>query len=132
MDAKSSTVLVADDDFGVVEAIADGLVSRGFQVIKAWSARHALSILLTEKVDVLVAQSRMRGDCDPMGFAGEAIVTWPHLAVVVTTVGDNAVRVSAPGRVSLLHRPFNLASLLVAVAKSQAMVTIGQRDHLAV
>jgi len=44
------TVLIVDDEQGMIEALEDGLVSEGYRVLKAVTAEEALQILKAEHV----------------------------------------------------------------------------------
>ena len=49
---RQKTVLIVDDEQGLVEALEDALLSEGHKVLKATTADEALRILIKERVDV--------------------------------------------------------------------------------
>lgn len=54
MNEKSRTILVVDDEPGILEAVASYLMSRGYRVLKAESGGEALSLFQRENVTLVV------------------------------------------------------------------------------
>ena len=55
----SKTVLVVDDEQGLLEALEDGLLYEGHRVLKASTVEQALRILDTERVDLATVDIMM-------------------------------------------------------------------------
>ena len=56
---RQKTVLIIDDEQGLIEALEDALVSEGCRVLKAVTAEEALRILRTERIDLVTVDIMM-------------------------------------------------------------------------
>jgi CheY-like chemotaxis protein len=75
------TVLVVDDDAGLLDVIGRGLRGRGYEVICAATAGEALATVAgTTEIDLLLVDVAMPG-LDGLGLAREAKAMRPWLAV---------------------------------------------------
>jgi CheY-like chemotaxis protein len=75
------TILVVDDDAGLLEVIGRGLRSQGYEVICAATARDALATVAgTAEIDLLLVDVALP-DLDGLGLAREARAMRPWLPV---------------------------------------------------
>jgi DNA-binding response OmpR family regulator len=115
-------VLVIDPTPLVAEAMAAALDSRGFAVVRAAIREDAESLVLGGHVDVLICHDHLPGDRHPCQFASEVALAWPQLAVVIVSSEAHDDAAFAPGRASLLQKPFDLQSLMAAIAEARRRV----------
>ena len=53
------TILLIDDEQGLIEALDDALVSQGYRVLRAFTGEEALSVLAQEHVDLATVDIMM-------------------------------------------------------------------------
>ncbi len=72
---SKATILVAEDDWDLREALCDTLEIAGFRIVSACSAEEALEVLATRDVDMLVSDerlgSRLLEETDMLALRGE-------------------------------------------------------------
>ena len=111
------TVLVADDEFAVLEVLAMTLESEGHRVLKAGDGADALRILSSQPVDVLVCDDAM-----PMMDGQGLIAVMRHevrLAdIPVILLVESMTRTPPPmDKVLVLTKPVRLRELVDAVGR---------------
>ncbi|MBZ4418664.1 two-component system response regulator [Myxococcus sp. RHSTA-1-4] len=113
------TVLVVDDEQGVLEALADLLREEGYRVVTASQGREALERMAELRPD-LVLTDWMMPVLDGPALIGRirAEPVWENVALL----GMSAVDVSNLRRqhpdVSFLQKPFDISTLLRQVRKA--------------
>lgn len=111
---KILTVLLAEDDPFLRQALGSTLQAGGFIVREADSGDHALPILEAGGIDVLVTDISMPGALDGWSLADRALVLHPDIAVVYISSGaENAAR--RIGRSLFLRKPFHPDAIVGAV-----------------
>ena len=58
---KENTILIVDDERGVLEILADMLSTQQYTVLTAETAEKALFIMVDRQVDVVITDERMPG-----------------------------------------------------------------------
>ena len=82
-----AVVLVADDDFGALEALASALVAAGHRVLRAGDGADALRILSRERVELVICDELMPGMSGPALIAAiRADARLAHLPAILRTV----------------------------------------------
>ncbi len=110
------TILLAEDDPFLREAISSSLQACGFLVMEAESGDHALPVLETGGIDVLVTDISMPGKLDGWSLAERALVLHPDIAVVYISSGpESAARRIA--RSLFLRKPFHPDAIVSAIRK---------------
>lgn len=111
------TVLLAEDDPFLREAIASRLQARGFIVREAVSGDDALPILEAGGIDVLVTDISMPGELNGWSLAERALAIRPDIAVVYMSSGpeDAARRIS---RSLFLRKPFRPDAIVSAIRRT--------------
>lgn len=115
-----STVLVADDEFAVLEVLSMALESEGHRVLKAGDGADALRILVRQPCDLVVCDEIM----PVLGGVQliEAMRADPRLAAIpVILIVDRWGRPQGPvahDHVHVLPKPVKLAQLFELVARS--------------
>ena len=84
-DAKILTVLLAEDDPFLRELLRSSLQACGIIVMQAASGDHALPILETGGIDVLVTDIHMPGELDGWSLSEQARRVHPGIAVVYSS-----------------------------------------------
>jgi|SRR5579872_284697 len=108
-----ATVLVVDDEFGIVEVITVALEDEGHRVVVAVNGRQGLERLAEASVD-LVLMDFMMPILDGPGMlrAMQAEPAMRDIPVVVMTSLDEArVRQECGDRVKYLRKPFSVARI---------------------
>lgn len=113
-DDSTLTILLADDDPFLREALLSSLRACGFRVMEADSGDSALPILWSGGFDVLVTDISMPGELDGWALADRALAVHPDIAVVYISSGpENAARRIA--RSLYLRKPFHPDAVAGAV-----------------
>jgi CheY-like chemotaxis protein len=121
-DPKILTVLLAEDDPFVREALRFSLQACGISVREAESGDHAWPILETGGIDVLVTDISMPGALNGWSLAERALAIHPDLAIVYISSGpENSARRVA--RSQFLRKPFHPDAIVSAVREAAS-----QRD----
>lgn len=114
---SKATIMVAEDDWDLREALCDTLELAGFRVVPACSAEEALELLATKPVDMLVSDVNM-GDINGYELLQRLRVQLPTLPVLlITAYGSISKSVEAMrnGAVDYLVKPFDPQTLVDAV-----------------
>ena len=107
-------VLLVDDEAGVRRSTRRLLERRGYTVVEADSAAHALAILEDTRVDVVLTDHAMPGGTG-RDLVTEIIGRFPRMRVVLMSgfAGEGEVREEIRGRVvPFLAKPFTLEELV--------------------
>jgi len=111
-------ILVVDGDEGTADATGLALLSNGYDVGIATTARRARAMLDEEQFELVLCEVRLPGECG-LGLVQELHRTRPDVAVVVTTeVDDVAVAEEAldAGALDYVVKPARPNHLLVTIA----------------
>ena len=111
-------ILVVDGDGEMADATGLALLSNGYEVGIATSARRARALLDEEQFELVLCEVRLPGECG-LGLVQELHRTRPDVAVVVTTeVDDLAVAEEAldAGALDYVVKPSRPNDLLVTIA----------------
>lgn len=118
--AKSrATILLAEDDASVLQAIGDALTDAGYEVLRAATGRDAL-LMLTPKVDLLITDLWMPG-VDGLAVLEKAKARQPLVEAVMITGNatvPSAVQAMKLGAFDYLTKPFNPPELLDVVERA--------------
>ena len=114
-----ATVLVVDDEFGIVEVIAVALEEEGHRVIVAVNGRQGLERLAESSVD-LVLLDFMMPILDGPGMV-RAMQEQPAMrdipVVVMTSLDEARVRRECGERVGYLRKPFSITRISPVVER---------------
>lgn len=118
------TVLVVDDEEDLVDAAVSILESLGYRTITASSGKEAIEILRQDpSIDLLFTDVIMPGNMDGYRLAFAAIKDRPDLKVLLTSgftrkreeFVNGERQIAADLTSSLLHKPYNVGELAMAV-----------------
>jgi CheY-like chemotaxis protein len=124
--APRRTILVVDDEDGLVRVLALLLQDEGYRVLTAQSGRAALEAARAERVDVVITDFMM-----PHMDGGELLralhATYPRTPVMVmSSLEERSIGRVCNGHAGFFRKPFDVPDFLRAV---NALAS-GQRDHL--
>jgi CheY-like chemotaxis protein len=112
-----ATVLIVDDEYGIAELLEAVLTDEGHRVLTASNGRHALSVLETEKPDVMFLDYMM-----PV-MDGATMLTHlrskPDLrdmpVVMMSSIPEATVAERCKGYALFLRKPFNVFHVIGVV-----------------
>lgn len=114
-----ATVLVVDDEFGIVEVVTVVLEDEGYRVVAAVNGRQGLQRLAEEAVDVVLLDYMMPILDGPGMF--RAMQADPKLrripVVIMTSLDEARVRKECKGYAAFLRKPFQIDELPQVVAR---------------
>ncbi|WP_408900348.1 sigma-54-dependent transcriptional regulator [Photobacterium piscicola] len=116
---SQTRVLVVEDDEGLREALVDTLALAGYQWLEAESAEHALVLLKSESVDIVVSDVQMTG-MDGLALLRSIKLQWPKMPVLLMTAYANiedAVAAMKEGALDYMAKPFASQVLLNMVGR---------------
>lgn len=115
------TILVADDDVGLLRALTVRLEAEGYQVVEAQDAVQAVSVARRSNPDLLILDINMpAGD----GFTIQQrirAIDELHGVPVIYLTGERSTRVSygarEAGACAVLYKPLDTDRLIITVAE---------------
>jgi len=117
-----TTVLVVDDEFGIVQVLADILSEHNYDVLTAVNGRHALERLAQQSVQ-LVLTDYMMPSLDGPGLVREirAHEMYRSIPVVVmSSLPKEHIAATMPGINGFLRKPFRVHTVLEAISAALA------------
>lgn len=108
------TILVVDDEFGVVEVLTAALEEEGYRVIAAANGRHGLERLAEHGADLVILDFMMPIlDGVAMAKAMKAEPAYSGIPIVMTSaVAEGTLRARFSEYQAFLRKPFNATTLL--------------------
>lgn len=113
-------VLVVDDEPKLCDLLTSALSQNGIQVFTAGNGLHALKVLESEDIDLVISDWRMPGMDGPQLLA-EMKIRYPQLPVIVMTAYStvkNAVQSMRNGAFDYIAKPFDIDELDITVSKA--------------
>ena len=114
-----ATVLVVDDEFGIVDVLETILTDEGYRVLTACNGKQGLVRLSEEKPDVILSDFMM-----PILGGGEmlrAMAADPDYqripVIMMSSLGEDVIAERCKGYAAFLHKPFRVAAVLGTVAR---------------
>ncbi len=114
-----ATVLVVDDEFGIVDVLETILTDEGYRVLTACNGKQGLVRLSEEKPDVILSDFMM-----PILGGGEmlrAMAAEPAYQriplIMMSSLGEDVIAERCKGYAAFLHKPFRVAAVLSTVAR---------------
>ena len=113
------TVLVVDDEFGIVDVLETILIDEGYRVLTACNGKQGLVRLSAEKPDVVLLDFMM-----PILGGGEmlrAMAAEPAYqripVIMISSLSEDVIAERCKGYAAFLHKPFRAAAVLSTVAR---------------
>ena len=115
---RTARVLVVDDDSEILAAVTRMLERKGYAVLRANSADHALDIVRNAgPVDVVVSDIRMPGMQGTQLIREVSQLSRQTVSVLMTGAAE---LLDVPPGVSVLKKPFSMQELISAIQASLA------------
>lgn len=113
----SRTILIVDDEFGIVEVLAAALDDHGYRVMRAYNGPQALACIAEKRPDLVISDYMMPG-----GDGGELLATLAREFATIPVILMSAVEDSTINRGDIAYRlflrkPFRLTEMLDAVRR---------------
>ncbi len=112
-----SAVLVADDEAGMRETLADILVASGYGVTEAADGNAALDAIRTNQFDVVLMDIRMPGR-DGVSVLREVGKPPPRVILMTAYAKEWHMREAREKAFAVVHKPFPVPQLLELVASA--------------
>jgi len=113
------TVLVVDDEFGIVDVLETILADEGYRVLTACNGKKGLERLSEEKPHVILLDFMM-----PILSGGEmlrAMAAEPAYqripVIMMSALSEEAVAGRSKGYAAFLHKPLRVTAVLSTVAR---------------
>ena len=114
-----ATVLVVDDEFGIVDVLETILTDEGYRVLTACNGKQGLMRLSEEKPDVILLDFMMpilSGGQMLRAMASES--AYQRIPVVMmSSLTEEVVAARCTGYAAFLHKPFRVTVVLSTVAR---------------
>jgi len=116
------TILIVDDEYGILELLDAVFEDEGYRVITAANGKGALDWMAKEKPNLLITDMVM-----PV-MDGAALIAAmaanPDLAnvprVVMSSLPEAEIAARCPGRFAFVRKPFRIAEVIRLVAEALA------------
>jgi len=111
------TVLVVDDEFGIVDVLETILIDEGYRVLTACNGKQGLESLATERPDVVLLDLMMPilGGVEMLA-AMMAEPAYRHIPVImISSLGEDVLAKKCTGYVAYLRKPFRATAVLSTI-----------------
>ena len=114
-----ATVLVVDDEFGIVDVLETILTDEGYRVLTACNGKQGLVRLSEEKPEVILMDFMMPilGGGDMLRAMAAEPIYQRIPVIVMSSLREEAVAQRCKGYAAFLHKPFRATALLSTVAR---------------
>ena len=114
-----STVLVVDDEFGIVDVLETVLTDEGYRVLTACNGEQGLMRLSEEMPEVVLLDFMM-----PILSGGEMLRAMaaepayqPIPVIMMSSLSEEVIAERCKGYAAFLHKPFRVTVVLSTVAR---------------
>jgi CheY-like chemotaxis protein len=113
----AETVLVVEDDEGVLQATSDALAGYGYRVLSARNGIEAMRVLEAGNIDLLLSDVVMPQGLNGVELARRARGIAGDIKVLLTSgyAGDVLARLDAENEFAILGKPFRQAELVARI-----------------
>jgi CheY-like chemotaxis protein len=114
-----ATVLVVDDEFGIVDVLETILTDEGYRIITASNGRQGLVRLAEEKPDVILLDFMMPilGGAEMLREMAAVPAHQRIPVIMMSSLGEQAVAERCKGYAAFLHKPFRAAAVVSTIAR---------------
>lgn len=124
MAQRPQRILVADDEYSIVETLTDILSWEGYEVVSAANGERALSAVQNAAPDLALIDFMMPV-LDGVGLARKLRAQFPGVPVIMMTAAPAALPKEPGLWDELLVKPFDLDALLNLVRATLAKTSAG-------
>jgi CheY-like chemotaxis protein len=113
------TVLVVDDEFGIVDVLEIILTDEGYRVLTACNGKQGLARLAVETPDVVLLDFMMPmlGGAEVLRVMAAEPAYQDIPVIMMSSLGERVIAKKCTGYVAYLHKPFRAAAVLSTVAR---------------
>ncbi len=114
-----ATVLVVDDEFGIVDVLETILTDEGYRVVTACNGKQGLVRLSAEKPNVILLDFMMPilGGAEMLRAMAAEPVYQRIPVIMISSLGEDVIAEKCKGYAAFLHKPFRAAAVLSTVAR---------------
>jgi CheY-like chemotaxis protein len=114
-----ATVLVVDDEFGIVDVLETILTDEGYRVLTACNGKQGLVRLAEQKPDVILLDFMMPilGGAEMLRAMAAEPVYQRIPVIMISSLREDVIIEKCPGYVAFLHKPFRAAAVLSTIAR---------------
>lgn len=109
------SILVVEDEILIRQMLSENLREAGFQVMEAYNADEAISLLQATLPALIISDVKMPGSLDGLGLLAQVKVTHPHLPVIITSGHVLPSQAICAGADNFVPKPYGFGSMLCAV-----------------
>ncbi len=114
-----ATVLVVDDEFGIVDVLETILTDEGYRVVTACNGKQGLMRLSAEKPNVILLDFMMPilGGAEMLRAMAAEPVYHRIPVIMISSLSEDVIAERCKGYAAFLHKPFRAAAVLSIVAR---------------
>ena len=114
-----ATVLVVDDEFGIVDVLETILTDEGYRVVTACNGKQGLVMLSKEKPDVILLDFMMPilGGAEMLRAMAAEPIYQRIPVIMISSLSQDVIAEKCKGYAAFLHKPFRAAAVLSTVAR---------------
>ncbi len=114
-----ATVLVVDDEFGIVDVLETILTDEGYRVLTACNGKQGLVRLAEQKPDVVLLDCMMPilGGAEMLRAMAAEPVYHRIPVIMISSLSEDVIAERCKGYDAFLHKPFRAAAVLSTVAR---------------
>lgn len=131
MSEQNVTVLIVEDDTQIRNFIAYTLRQEGFSCFAEGSAQSAMSVLVTQKIDLMLLDLGLP-DFDGMDVIAK-VRGWSEIPIIVVSARDQDAEKAAAldaGADDYLTKPFSATELLARIRVAIRHIQMSARTHV--
>jgi len=116
---KEKKILVVDDDKDLCDLISDIISSEGYSVLNAYDANTAISIIIANKIDVMIIDNKLSG-ASGINVIEQSKFLNPELkTIMISAFGNTNTKLRAKdlGVYDFLDKPFDINELINRVGE---------------
>jgi CheY-like chemotaxis protein len=113
------TVLVVDDEFGIVDVLETVLTDEGYRVLTACNGRQGLERLSAEKPDAVLLDFMMPilGGAEMLAAMAAEPAYRRIPVIMISSLAERVIAEKCKGYVAYLRKPFNATTVLSTIAR---------------
>ena len=113
------TVLVVDDEFGIVDVVETILADEGYRVLTACNGKQGLVRLSEERPDVVLLDLMMPilGGAEMLRAMAAEPAHQRIPVIMMSSLREDVIAERCKGYAAFLHKPFRVAAVLSTVAR---------------
>jgi CheY-like chemotaxis protein len=113
------TVLVVDDEFGIVDVLETILTDEGYRVLTACNGKQGLARLAAETPDVVLLDFMMPilGGAEVLRAMAAEPAYQGIPVIMMSSLEESMIAKKCTGYIAYLHKPFRATAVLSTIAR---------------